>query len=94
MLTEIGGSGLLLRAHSNSTFHILRTFRKHSFREGFCALCVFLCLYCDLGSCFAVFLVYAGVLSGRIMAVSSHTYKVCKMKAVHDKTSASYIKGV
>lgn len=29
-------------------------------------------LYCDLGSCFAVFLVNSGIVSGRLMAVSSH----------------------
>lgn len=52
------------------------------------------CLYCDLGSCFEVFLVYSGVLSVRITAVSSHTYKVCKTKAIQNKTSASYSKGV
>lgn len=52
------------------------------------------CLCCDLGSCSVVFLVYSGGLSCRLTPVSSHTYKVCKMKAVQKKTSASYIKGV
>lgn len=95
MHTEIGGIGLLLRDHSQiPLFTFLRTFRKCSFRERFCVLFVSVCLHCDLGSCFALFLVYSGVLSGRLMAVSSHMCKVCEMKAIQNKTSASYIKDV
>lgn len=41
-------------------------------------------LCCDSGSCFAVFLVYSGVVSGRLMAVSSHV-KCVKWKLFRTK---------